>query len=142
MSQKTVRKKPRKPKKFRSQFVSEFLIRRYKPAKVADVGGGKGLLAYLLQESGWNTTVIDPLWQELPYKYKTLDGVRKMIDDKQPVKRINEDFDPEMVKDFDLLIGLHLHGANMNIIKKCKEFDKDFLLPCIHKRSAPLELKC
>ena len=39
---------------------------------MADVGGGKGLLSYLLQDSGWSATVIDPVEQALPSKYKDL----------------------------------------------------------------------
>jgi hypothetical protein len=36
-----------------------------------------------------------------------------------------------MAKDFDLLIGLHAHGSNLQIIDACKKYGKDFLLlPC------------
>ena len=46
--------------KFRFQLLQMWLTARYKPAKVLDVGGGKGLLSYLLNKNGWGTTVVDP----------------------------------------------------------------------------------
>lgn len=48
------------------------MVNNFKPCKVADVGGGKGMLAYLLQESGWDVVIIDPEYQLLPEKYKKL----------------------------------------------------------------------
>jgi hypothetical protein len=36
-----------------------------------------------------------------------------------------------MAKNYDLLIGLHAHGSNLQIIDAAKKYDKDFLiLPC------------
>ena len=55
---KTVR---RLNKKFRFQLLQDWLTARYKPCKVLDVGGGKGLLSLLLRELGWQATVIDPV---------------------------------------------------------------------------------
>ena len=47
------------------------------------------------------------------------------------VSRIKAVFDEDMVKDFDLIIGLHAHGSNMQIIDACAKYEKDFLLlPC------------
>ena len=151
MSQNTIRRKPRKPKKFRFTLLHQWLVNNFKPCRVADVGGGKGTLAYLLQESGWKVTTIDPFYQELPEKYKTLEVIddsphpnpllkgegtklektKLKIENTTAVERITEKFSEEMVKDFDLIIGMHVHGANMQIIKACKEYDKDFILfPC------------
>ena len=59
-------------KKFRFQLLHLWLTQNYPPCKVADIGGGKGFLAYLLQCSGWDATVIDPAYQSLPEKYKDL----------------------------------------------------------------------
>lgn len=126
-----IKKRPRRPKKFRFQFVAHWLISRYKPCKVADVGGGKGLLSYLLNEAGWESVVIDPFWQELPSKYRSADKKRVKIQDRNSVKRITEPFNPDMVDDYDLIVGVHLHGANISILESCKEKNKDFLLfPC------------
>lgn len=134
MSQHTVRKKPRKHHKFRFQLLHEWLTANYKPCKAADIGGGKGLLAFLLNQSGWDVTVIDPFDQILPHKFKDLDKgkrVKLTPDEMKSVKRITEPFQKEMAKDFDLLIGLHAHGSNMKIIEAAKEFNKSFLLlPC------------
>lgn len=128
---KVKREIPRKMKKFRSQVITDWLSLNYEPCKVADVGGGKGLLSYLLNVKGWDSTVIDPLDQPLPLKYKTLDKVRVKIPKDQTVKRINEKFKLEHVKDFDLIIALHAHGCNMQIIEACAKYNKAFmLLPC------------
>ena len=36
-----------------------------------------------------------------------------------------------MAEGFDLLVGLHAHGSNLQIINACKKYDRDFLLlPC------------
>jgi len=60
---KTKQVERRKMKKFRTQLLHRFLLENYKPCNVADIGGGKGLLAYILINSGWRATVIDPLKQ-------------------------------------------------------------------------------
>src|SRR3954462_11360000 len=38
-------------KKFRFQLFHEWLVAELAPCRVADIGGGKGLLAYLLRQS-------------------------------------------------------------------------------------------
>src|SRR5512147_745397 len=50
-------------KKFRFQLLHRWLTHNFAPCKAADIGGGKGLLAYLLSNDGWNATVIDPIGQ-------------------------------------------------------------------------------
>src|SRR5512147_931217 len=40
-------------KKFRFQLLHQWLVHQLEPCKAADIGGGKGLLGYLLQTSGW-----------------------------------------------------------------------------------------
>ena len=134
MSQKTVRKKPRLNRKFRFQLLAQWLNENHKPCRVADIGGGKGLLSYLLINNGWDATVIDPFYQLLPYKYKDLLlGKRLLLTPEQikSIKRITEPFEIPMAKDFNLLIGLHAHGSNMKIIQAAKKYGTDFiLLPC------------
>jgi hypothetical protein len=124
-------KKPRKPKKFRSQLLAEWLVENYKPCKAADIGGGKGLLAYLLNQHGWDVTVIDPEYQDLPTKYTGLDKQRVKIPPEATVEHIDETFEKEMTKDFDMIIGLHVHGSCMKMIEAAKEYNKKLvLLPC------------
>jgi len=123
-------KKLRKMRKFRFQLLHKFIIKNFKPCKVADVGGGKGLLAYLLKKDGFDAFVIDPFNQELPKKYKDLEGNKEKMNTEK-IPRITKKFKKEMIKDFDLIIGLHAHGSNMNIIEGCAKYKKDFILmPC------------
>ncbi len=130
-----IQTKRRLNKKFRFQLLQEWLTQKYKPAKVLDVGGGKGLLSYLLNKSGWAATVIDPVDKDVYLtKYKDINTGKRVIlfqEDVQNIPRIQGIFEEEMAKDFDLLVGLHAHGSNLQIMKACKKYDKDFLLlPC------------
>jgi SAM-dependent methyltransferase len=134
MSQNTIRKKPRYNKKFRFQLLAKWLIERYQPCRVLDVGGGKGLLSYLLIKNGWQATVVDPVEDVWLKKYKDLDSnkqIKLAEGEIVSVPRIKARFSSEMVADFDLVIGLHAHGSNMAIIDACAKYNKDFLLlPC------------
>ena len=123
-------KELRKMKKFRFQLLHRWITENFKPCRVADIGGGKGLLTYLLNQSGFESTVIDPFDQGLPGKFKSLDKQKFKISD-ESIPRISKNFEKEMAKDFDILIGLHAHGSNMKIIEAAAEQGKDFiLLPC------------
>lgn len=118
-------------KKFRSQILCEWLTHIYEPCKVADIGGGKGLVTYILKKSGWQSTVIDPEYQELPTKYRELDKTRVKIAPEEKVLHINKPFSIEMAQDFDLLLGLHAHGAMRYILEASAKYNKDFIiLPC------------
>lgn len=132
----------RYPHQFRFQVITDWLVETYKPCKAADVGGGKGLLAYLLNQKGWDVTVIDPINQSLPKKYRDLDADKRiLIPSTESVKRIDLPFEEEMTKDFDLLIGLHAHGSNIKIINSCAKYKKNFvLLPCC-VIDEPIEVK-
>ena len=120
--------------KFRFQLLQMWLTQRYKPVKVLDVGGGKGLLSYLLNKSGWEATVVDPAISDYLTKYKDIETGKRVLlsdDEIESSKRIVGVFKEEMAKDYDLLIGLHAHGSNLQIIDACKKYGKDFLLlPC------------
>jgi len=121
----------RKLKRFRFQLLHRWLVEHVESCKVADIGGGKGLLAYLLVRDGWDAIVIDPHEQPLPKVFKGLDGKRHKIKPDETVSSINKAFVGEMANDFDLLIGMHAHGSNMKIIDAATEYGKDFiLLPC------------
>lgn len=125
------KKELKRMKKFRSQLLSEWVSEHYTPCHVADIGGGKGLVSYLLDMKGFDSTVIDPINQALPEKYTTLDKVKTKILPDQKVKRITSPFEIQLAQGFDLLIGLHSHGSNLRIIDACKKYGTDFILiPC------------
>jgi hypothetical protein len=119
-------------KKFRFQLLHHWLIQTVQPCAAADIGGGKGLLSYLLNQSGWSATVIDPNPQSLPEKYKDISsGLRVKIDHKAKVTYIPAEFHASHAAQFDLLIGLHAHGCNVKIIDAAAEYDCGFVLfPC------------
>jgi len=122
----------RYPHQFRFQVISAWLTDNFSPRTALDVGGGKGLLAYLLNQKGWDVTVVDSVDQPLPSKYKdiTVDK-RILIPPTDTVKRITAPFEENMAKNFDLLIGLHAHGSNIKILNSAAKYHKDFLLlPC------------
>lgn len=117
--------------KYRFQLLQMWITERYKPAKALDVGGGKGLLAYLLNINGWKADVVDPNLTDILTKYKDLESKKRILVNGENFKRIVSPFKDEMAKDYDLIIGLHAHGSNLQIINACKKYDKDFLLlPC------------
>lgn len=122
----------RKMKKFRFQLLHRWLVERFEPCRAADIGGGKGLLAYLLQESGWETAVIDPTPQSLPDKFKNIHtGQRIRTPANARVRHINREFDGAMAAEFDLLIGMHAHGCNAQIIDAAAKLGNGFILfPC------------
>lgn len=119
-------------KKFRFQLLHAWIVAHIAPCRVADIGGGKGLLAYLLQRSGWDATVIDPARQPLPDKFKDLETGRQIkVGPDERVPRLDRPFASELAGDFDLLIAMHAHGCNIQIIDTAAETGKGFLLlPC------------
>ncbi len=129
-----IKPKRRLNNKFRFQLLQQWLTSKYKPAKVLDVGGGKGLLAYLLNKNGWKATVVDPAITDVLTKYKDIEtGKRVLLKDGEieSFKRMTGIFKEEMAQEFDLLVGLHAHGSNLQIINAAKKYDKNFLLlPC------------
>lgn len=126
-----LQRKPRKVKRFRFVFVHTWLTETYEPCRVADIAGGKGMLTYLLQQSGWDSIVIDPEYQELPPKYTDINRKRIKLPPEAKVPRLSEKFTQEMAEKYDLLVGIHAHGCNMQIIEAAAKYKKDFvLLPC------------
>jgi hypothetical protein len=89
-------------------------------------------LSYLLIQSGWQATVIDPAPQALPEKYKDIvHDVRVKIDHAACVPNIPAEFDPRHTQDFDLLIGMHAHGCNVKIIEAATQYGCAFVIfPC------------
>jgi hypothetical protein len=101
-------------KKFRSQLLHQWLIEHFEPCRTADVGGGKGLLTYLLQKSSWEAAVIDPFEQPLPDKYKDISHNKQIkIPPTDTVPRISKEFEPAMAQEYDLLIVMHAHACNI-----------------------------
>lgn len=130
-----------KMKKFRFQLLHRWMSAHIEPCRVADVGGGKGLLSYLLGQSGWKATVIDPVNQALPSKYKDLSSNKQTpIPDTEQVSRIDSEFEPTMSQHFDLLVAMHAHGCNIQMIESALQYDCNLiLLPCcvIHEPILP-----
>jgi hypothetical protein len=123
---------PVRMKKFRSQLLHQWLIENFEPCRVADVGGGKGLLTYLLRKSNWEAAVVDPVDQSLPDKYKDISHNKRIkIPPTEKVPRISKAFEPAMAQNYDLLIGMHAHACNVKIIDAAAKFQRSFvLLPC------------
>jgi hypothetical protein len=119
-------------KKFRFQLLYQWLDAFLTPCRVADVGGGKGLLAYLLQQSGWSATVVDPVPQGLPAKYKDLNTNKQVrLPATETVPRIDGPFEPGMAGDFDLLVAMHAHGCNIQLLDAAAAYGcRLVLLPC------------
>jgi hypothetical protein len=119
-------------KKFRAQLLARWLVQSFEPCRTLDVGGGKGLISYLLICAGWQSTVVDPFDQPLPDKYKDIvANTRVKIPPTATVPRITAPFETEMGANFDLLIGMHAHASNAKIIDAAEKFGCGFvLLPC------------
>lgn len=130
-----------KMKKFRFQLLHQWMLTHLQPCQVADVGGGKGLLSYLLQQSGWEATVIDPVEQGLPSKYKDLaTNKQTAIASTARVPRISQPFSTAMTKDFDLLVAMHAHGCNIQLLDAAADYGRQVILfPCciIHEPLYP-----
>jgi hypothetical protein len=121
-----------KMKKFRFQLLHQWMQGHIEPCRVADIGGGKGLLAHLLNQSGWEATVVDPVSQGLPTKYKDLQSNRQVqIPTTETVDRRDRCFESEMARDYDLLVAMHAHGCNIQLIDAAARFGRGFIvLPC------------
>ena len=121
-----------KMKKFRFQLLGDWIADNFSPCRVADVGGGKGMLAYLLGRQGFDAVVIDPMEQALPDKFKDLrTGARVRIGSSVTVPRITERFTNELGAGFDMLVALHSHGSNIAIIETCVRHPViGVILPC------------
>lgn len=119
-------------KKFRTQLLHQWLIENFEPCRALDIGGGKGLLSHLLIKSGWEATVVDPVNQGLPDKYKDIgSGARVKIAPDETVPHIDAEFEVEMARDYDLLLGMHAHGSNAKIIDAASLYGCGFVIfPC------------
>ncbi|MCP4542170.1 MAG: hypothetical protein GY832_34035 [Chloroflexi bacterium] len=122
----------RKMKKFRFQLFHRWLVERFEPCRIADIAGGKGLLTHLLQKSGWQAVVIDPVSQSLPDKYKDIGtGKRVRIASTERVRRVDRAFQANMARHYDMLVGMHAHGCNVQVIDAAAEYGCGFVLfPC------------
>ena len=127
-------KELRKMKKFRFQLLAAWLIANHLACKAADVGGGKGLLAWLLNQKGWQVIIIDPVEAIKAPQYRDPETGRQVqltMAELGSIDKIKAPFSEEMTEDVDLLIGMHAHGSNMLIIDAAAKYNKQFvLLPC------------
>jgi hypothetical protein len=130
-----------KMKKFRFQLLHQWMVTHLEPCRVADVGGGKGLLAYLLQRSGWEVVVIDPLPQALPTKYRDpVTDRQTRIAEAERVPHLDLAFQPELARDFELLVAMHAHGCILPLIDAAARYGREaIVLPCciIHEPLVP-----
>jgi hypothetical protein len=130
-----------KMKKFRFQLLAAWIAERFPPCLVADVGGGKGLLAWLLAEAGFRAEVIDPVDQPLPARYRDLAGGRRVqLDAGAAVPRRRTAFSPELGRRYDLLVALHAHGANLAVLETVAAAGNScVILPCcvVEEPAAP-----
>ena len=121
-----------KMKKFRFELLAGWIAASFPACRVADVGGGKGLLSYLLDRQGFECTVIDPVPQPLPAKYRDpVTGRQVKVPAGARVRHIAEPYAAELAADFDLLVALHAHGVNHRILDSAKARGQScVLLPC------------
>jgi hypothetical protein len=130
-----------KPKRFRSQLLAGWIAERFPPCTVADVGGGKGLLTWLLNQAGFSAEVVDPVDQPLPSRYRDLATGRRVrlgADDRVPRRRTR--FGPALGRRYDLLVALHAHGSNLAVLETvARAHNSCVVLPCcvVEEPAAP-----
>jgi hypothetical protein len=119
-------------KRFRFQLLARWIRETFPPCRVADIGGGKGLLSYLLRRDGYDAVVIDPLRQELPDRYRDIDsGERVRIPPDATVPRITASYQARLGERFDLLVALHAHGTNLAVLDTvARAGSSGVVLPC------------
>ena len=130
-----------KPKRFRSQLLAGWITETFPPCAVADVGGGKGLLTWLLNEVGFRAEVVDPVDQPLPSRYRDpASGRRVRLGDDDRVPRRRTRFGPALGRRYDLLVALHAHGSNLAVLDTVAQARNScVVLPCcvVEEPSAP-----
>lgn len=102
-------------------------------ARIADVGGGRGLLSIELGELGFTPTIVDPrLTTNLPHRVRK--ALRKEALRTGRVRRLRrlharvEDVD---LSEFDIIAGLHPDQATEPIVRRAVEARKPFaVVPC------------
>jgi hypothetical protein len=121
-----------KLKRFRSQLLAAWIAERFPPCAVADVGGGKGLLSWLLIEAGFRAEVVDPVDQPLPATYRDLrSGRRVRLGPEAAVPRRRVVFGPALGRRYDLLVALHAHGSNLAVLDTAAAAGSScVVLPC------------
>jgi hypothetical protein len=119
-------------RKFRFQLLAAWIADSFPPCTVADVGGGKGLLAWLLNEAGFEAEVVDPVDQPLPSRYRDLaTGRRVRLGERARVPRRRTAFSAGLGRRYDLLVALHAHGSNLAVLEAVAEAGNScVVLPC------------
>jgi hypothetical protein len=130
-----------KMKKFRFQLLADWIAGRFPPCTVADVGGGKGLLTYMLGQAGFQAEVVDPVDQPLPSRYRDLaTGRRVRLGGDVAVARRRAPFSPALGRRYDLLVALHAHGSNLAVLDTVAAAGNScVVLPCcvVEEPAAP-----
>ena len=128
-------------KRFRFQLLAGWIADSFPPCTVADVGGGKGLLTWLLNEAGFWAEVVDPVDQPLPATYRDpRTGRRVRLGDGALVPRRRVRFGPALGRRYDLLVALHAHGSNLAVLDTVAQAGTScVVLPCcvVDEPSAP-----
>ncbi len=121
-----------KLKKFRFELLAAWIGENFPPCRVADIGGGKGVLSYLLDRQGFESTVIDPAPQALPARYtEPATGRQAKMPAGASVRHLTTPYSPDLGADFDLLIALHAHGVNQQVLDSAKAHGNScVVMPC------------
>jgi hypothetical protein len=119
-------------KKFRFELLATWIAETFPACRVGDIGGGKGMLAYLLDQKGFDCTVIDPVDQPLPDKYRDPVTRRQVkIPPDASVRRMTKPYTPDLGPEFELLVALHAHGVNHMLLDGVREWGSScVVLPC------------
>ena len=107
--------------------LADYIVRNYKPCRVADVAGGTGQLSYHLALHGFDCTVIDPRKTDLPKSMRS-DARRKRLH----IQRAKRPFRREDAKHYALLVGLHCDDATEELCHAATGGKAVIVVPCCH----------
>ncbi len=118
--------------KFRFQLLADWIASNLQPCRVADVGGGKGLLAYFLNSKGFDAEVIDPVFQTLPERVRDCHSKEKIrFTATDEPRHLSEPFSVALAEQYELMVALHAHGSNLAMIEAAAKYKRAcVLLPC------------
>jgi len=111
--------------------LANWIEKSFDKQSVADIGGGNGLLTYLLILKGFDSAVFDPVFEPLPGYYKNQFNQKIIIRDGAMVPYIDQEYSMDVAESFDLIVGLHAHEVNLQIIETTAKLGNNFvILPC------------
>lgn len=120
--------------RFRFRTFAEFIREQFPEARrIADVAGGRGLLAVELMRLGLSPTVIEPRHVDrLPRKVRKRFQVEAIRGGKLPsVARVERPVEDADLAAFDLVVALHPDEATEPTIRRAVALQKPFaVVPC------------